>query len=96
MKKIYTQDMKIKLLKRTGKILLLCALVGLGITATNMITIISDQTIDSVPAFTEAISGTLLPATIGSVLGLAGLIMVLVGWWRRRPQKHATAFQSAA
>ena len=36
MKKIYTQDMKIKLLKRTGRILLLCALVGLGIAATTL------------------------------------------------------------
>ena len=69
MKKIYTQDMKIKLLKRTGRILLLCALVGLGISATNMITIISDETIDSHPVLAEAISGTLLPATNAVIAG---------------------------
>lgn len=89
-------SIKVKTLKRTGWILILCGLVGVGITAAEMMTIRSGETIESPPVLAEAISGTLAPATIGALLALAGLIMVLLGWWRGRPRKQTTAFHSAA
>ena len=85
-----------KTLKRTGWILILCGLAGVGITAAEMLTIRSGETIDSAPALSEAISGTLGPAMMGALSALVGVIMVLFGCWRGRPKKQTTAFQSAA
>ena len=87
-----SHNMKVKTLKRTGWILILCGLVGGGTTAAEMMTIRLGETIDSPPVLAEAISGTLASATIGSLLALTGLVMVLLGWWRGRPRKQPTAF----
>lgn len=79
--------MKVKTLKRIGWILILCGLVGVGITTAEMMTMRLGETTDSPRVHAEAISGTLAPATIGSLLALTGLIMVLLGWWRGRPRR---------
>ena len=81
------QNVKVKMLKRTGWILLICGLVGVGFTAADMMTIGSGEVIDSPAVLAEAISGTLAPATFGALLALVGLIMVLLGWRRGRPVK---------
>jgi hypothetical protein len=79
--------MKAKTLKRIGWILILCGLVGVGITTAEMMTMRLGETTDSPRVHAEAISGTLAPATIGSLLTFTGLIMVLLGWWRGRPRR---------
>ena len=76
--------MKVQTLKRTGWILILCGLAGVGVTTAEMMSILREETIDSPRVYAEAISGTLSPAIIGSLLALTGLIMVLLGWWRGR------------
>ena len=80
--------MKLKTRIRTGWILMLCGLLGVGITAAEMMAIYSGETIKSASALAEAISGTLIPATIGSLLTFVVLIMVLVSWWHVRPQNQ--------
>ena len=82
-----SHNMKVKSLKRTGWLLILCGLVGVGITTAEMMTLRLEGSIDSPRVHAEAISGTLAPATIGSLLTLTGLIMVLLGWWRGRPRR---------
>ena len=94
--RIKNDAMKVKTLKRTGWILILCGLIGVGFTAAAMMTIGPGEGIDSPPALAEAISGTLAPATIGALLAFAGLIIVLLGWWRGRPRKRKTTLHSAA
>ena len=79
--------MKVKTLNRIGSILILCGLVGVVITVAEMMTVRSGETIDSASALAEAISATLAPASIGALLVLVGMIMVLLGWWRGRPEK---------
>ena len=76
--------MKVQTLKRTGWILILGGLTGVGVTTAEMMSILREETIDSPRVYAEAISGTLSPAIIGSLLALTGLIMVLLGWWRGR------------
>ncbi len=88
--------METKTLKRTGWILILFGLVGLGITAAQMMTVMSADTIGSASFLSDSISGTLVPATIGALFALAGVIMVSFGWWRRRLRKQRVAFKSAA
>ena len=80
--------MKLKICIRAGWILMLCGLLGVGITVAEMMAIYSGETIKSGSALAEAISGTLIPAIIGSLLTFVGLIMVLAGWWRVRPQNQ--------
>ena len=75
---------------------MLCGLLGVGITAAEMIAIGSGETIDSPPLLAAAVSGTLFPATIGSLSALAGLIMVSLGWWRGRPSQRTASLQNAA
>ncbi|MBR9759567.1 hypothetical protein GYB43_04560 [bacterium] len=79
--------MKTKTLKRIGWILILCGLLGVGMTTAEMMTLSLEETTDSPRVHAEAISGTLTPATIGSLLTLTGLIMVLLGWWRGRTKR---------
>ena len=82
-------------LKRAGWILILAGLVGVGITAVDINGIYTSETTDSAPALAEAISGTLVPATVGSLLALVGVVLVLRAWWRTRWTKQTTALQSA-
>jgi len=85
--------MKTATLKRTGITLLLAGTAGLGITMTGMLRTYQTQAGDSATALAEGISGSLLPASIGSLLFLAGLIMVLLAWWYGRGTKHQTDFR---
>jgi hypothetical protein len=87
--------MKVKTLKRTGWILMLAGLIVAAITVADIYVINTTATIGSSPALAEAISNTLAPATIGSLLALAGLILVLSGWWRGRRTKQTTVLQAA-
>jgi len=82
------RNMKLKTGIRTGWILMLCGLLGVGISAAEKMAIFSGETIESASALAEAISGTLIPATIGVLLAFVGLIMVMLGWWRVRPQNQ--------
>ena len=76
--------MKPKNLKRTGLVLILAGMAGVVMTAVGMSNAYKTEASDSAPAFAEAISDSLLPATIGTPLVLAGLILALLGWWRGR------------
>jgi len=87
--------MKVETLKRTGWILMLAGLIGAAITAADIYVINTTKTIGSSSALAEAISNTLVPATLGALLALAGLILVLSGWWRGRRTKHTTVLQAA-
>ena len=87
--------MKSKRLKLIGLLLILAGLVGVGITAADMSAIYSAETGDSAPALAEAISGTMVPATVGVLLALVGVVLVLCGWWRGRRAKHSTGLQGA-
>ena len=53
------------------------------------------QTSDSAAALAEGISSSLLPASIGAPLCLAGLILVLLAWWRGREAKRSTGLRDA-
>ena len=69
---------------------MLAGLAGLGMTMAGMIEIYNGQTNGSAPALAEGISGSLIPASIGAPLFLAGLILVLLGWWRGLGAKRST------
>ena len=87
--------MEAKRLKLIGLLLILAGLVGVGITAVDINGIDTSETNNSAPALAEAISGTLVPATVGSLLALAGVILVLSGWWRGRQGKQPNGLQGA-
>ena len=87
--------MKAKKLKLIGLLLILAGLVGVGVTAVALNGIYTRETFDSASALAEAISGKLVPATVGSLLALAGLILVLSGWWRGRQGKQPNGLQGA-
>lgn len=89
------QNMTLKPLGRTGWLLVVAGLAGGGITFAKMVAIYSGGGIASHPALAEAISATLIFATIGSLLVLAGIVMVLLGWWRKRRGSKRQRFQSA-
>jgi len=89
------QNVKMKTFKRTGWILIVCGLVGNAVTAAEIMTIRSGEKINSASALAEAISSALVPAAIGVVLSLAGLIIVLLGWWHGRPMNQTTTLRSA-
>ena len=80
--------MKSTNLKRTGLALMLAGMVGVGMTVVGMLETFKAQTSYSAPAaLAEGISSSLLPASIGGPLFLAGLIFVLLVWWRGREEK---------
>lgn len=80
--------MKSTTLKRTGWILMLAGLVGVGITAVGMIATYKAETSYSATGLAEGINSSMLPASIGAPLVLAGLILALLGWWRGRGAKR--------
>ena len=82
--------MKVRFHKRIGWTLILCGLVGAGITAAEIIGINAGAAIDSPSVLAESISGTLVPVTLGALLALLGLILVLRGWWLARQTKLTT------
>ena len=79
------ESMKNRRLKRTGLILLLAGMVGVAMTAAGMIGAYKEQATVSAKTLAEDISNSLLPATIGCPLVLAGLALFLLGWWNSRP-----------
>ena len=87
--------MKATRLKLIGLLLILAGLVGVGVTAVDIIGIYTHETIDSASALAGAISGTLVPATVGSLLALVGVVLVLIGWWRGRQGKQPNGLQGA-
>ncbi len=80
-------------LKRTGLILMLTGLAGTGITAIGMIETYRTQADHSASALADGISSSLLPASIGAPLLLAGLILVVVGWWRSHAAKPSNVLR---
>lgn len=70
--------------KRVGVGLVLAGLAGLAITALQMSRLYSTPGTKTPPALAEGIDATLMPATIGAGLALAGVILLVVPWWRRR------------
>jgi len=79
-----TGPVKPKNLKRTGLVLILAGLAGVGMTAAGMINSYKTEAISSAPTLAEAISDSMVPASIGAPLVLAGLILIVHGWWRGR------------
>jgi hypothetical protein len=75
--------------KRTGLVLILGGIAGVGMTAVGMMKAYREQADISAPALAEGISSSLIPASIGAPLVLAGLILVLVGWWRGRRSRRS-------
>ncbi len=72
-------------LQRSGLILLLAGMVGVAMTAAGMIGAYKEQATVSATTLAEDVSNSLLPATIGCPLVLAGLALFLLGWWNSRP-----------
>jgi len=87
--------MKAKKLKLIGLLLILAGLVGVGVTAVALNGIYTRETFDLASALAEAISGKLVPATVGILLALAGVILVLSGWWRERRGKQPDGLEGA-
>ncbi len=87
--------MKAKKLKLIGLLLILAGLVGVGVTAVALNGIYTRETFDSASALAEAISGKPVPATVGFLLALAGVILVMSGWWRGRQGKQPKGLQGA-
>jgi len=86
---------KAKKLKLIGLLLILAGSVGVGVTAVALNGIYTRETFDSASALAEAISGKLVPATVGILLALAGVILVLSGWWRERRGKQPDGLEGA-
>jgi len=87
--------MKAKKLKLIGLLLILAGSVGVGVTAVALNGIYTRETFDLASALAEAISGKLVPATVGILLALAGVILVLSGWWRERRGKQPDGLEGA-
>ena len=87
--------MEAKKLKLIGLLLILAGLVGVGVTAVALNGIYTRETFDLASALAEAISGKLVPATVGILLALAGVILVLSGWWRERRGKQPDGLEGA-
>jgi len=87
--------MEAKKLKLIGLLLILAGLVGVGVTAVALNGIYTRETFDLASALAEAISGKLVPATVGILLALAGVILVLSGWWRERQGKQPNGLEGA-
>jgi len=87
--------MEAKKLKLIGLLLILAGLVGVGVTAVDLNGIYTRETFDSASALAEGISGKLVPATVGILLALAGVILVLSGWWRERQGKQPNGLEGA-
>ena len=66
-----------KFLKCIGWFLIAAGLFGFGVT---MVDYISLEPQGSAMEFAESISGTLSPATIGSLSVLIGLVLVVFNW----------------
>ena len=86
--------MKNKRLKRTGVILILAGMIGVVITIAGMIGAFrkasSTGSTLSPEDYAKDIAGALLPVAIGSPLILAGLVLVLLGWWRAHSTEAAS------
>ena len=66
-----------KFLKCIGWFLIAAGLFGFGVT---MVDYISLEPKESAMEFAESISGTLGPATLGSLSVLIGLVLVVFNW----------------
>ena len=66
-----------KFFKCIGWFLIAAGLFGFGVT---MVDYISLEPQDSAMEFAESISGTLGPATLGSLSVLIGLVLVVFNW----------------
>ena len=66
-----------KFLKCIGWFLIAAGLFGFGVT---MVDYISLEPQESAMEFAESISGTLGPATLGSLSVLIGLVLVVFNW----------------
>jgi len=66
-----------KFFKCIGWFLIAAGLFGFGVT---MVDYISLEPQESVMEFAESISGTLGPATLGSLSVLIGLVLVVFNW----------------
>ena len=66
-----------KFLKYIGWFLIAAGLFGFGVT---MVDYISLEPQESAMEFAESISGTLGPATLGSLSVLIGLVLVVFNW----------------
>ncbi|MGI9243837.1 MAG: hypothetical protein ACR2RV_23775 [Verrucomicrobiales bacterium] len=76
-------------LKCAGLVLMLAGMAGVGITAAEMLGVYKVQADSSASALAEGIGSTLLPATIGGPMFLAGLGAILAVWWRGRGSERA-------
>ena len=84
--------MNSNILNRSGWFLILAGLVGAGISARGMRDVYVSQGGQASVGLAEEISGSLLPAGIGALVLLAGLIMVTAAWWRGRKAKRSRRF----
>ena len=86
------ENMKNRILRHIGLILMFSGMVGVIVTMVGMIRGYNEasppgSTLSSA-SIAEDVSGALLPATIGSPLILIGLFLVLFEWWRFRVSRR--------
>ena len=76
--------MKTTYLRRSGLVLMIAEVVGVAMTAAGMFETYRTQASSSASALAEGISSSLPPSIVGGLLFSAGLILLLLGWWRGR------------
>jgi len=76
--------------KLAGIILLLSGLAGAGMTAIHLGNFHAAGRGETAVAIAEGVRATLVPAMVGSLLALGGLISLLRGWWLGRKAKKLT------
>ena len=87
--------MKPETVLRTGVVLLLMGLTGLGIALTDLASSYNAMAVPSAAAIAESVSISIVPAAIGAPLILVGLIFLFVSWWNSPRHKRSTAHSDA-
>ena len=87
--------MKPEAILRTGVVLLLMGLAGLGIAVTDLVSSYNAMAVPSTAAIAESVSISIIPVAIGAPLILVGLIFLFVSWWTSRRHKRSTFHSDA-
>lgn len=81
------------ILNRSGLFLIVAGIVGVGISALGIRNTFVEQGGQDPAVLAEGINGTLVPALVGALLLLVGVIMVVAVWWRGYRSKRLQSIQ---
>ena len=70
--------------KCVGWSLIVIGLLGVAVTAVNITMVDPSPGADSPTAVAKAISGELIPATMGVLMAFVGVLFLVRAWWRGR------------